>query len=491
MQKQYSDLLGSYQPTDRRGLRPAYGHYAAILGKDRARQPRRRGCALCQAQGEGRRLRGTEKLTPIFRLLSPRDLSDSGPHAKLSGNLPDGGLLLLAPARRGQGDVCARQCRGGDQGSGLSPSPGPKPFVDIVCPLMQQQAEAAWPAADALRAADLEGEPLQSAARSAPRARKASPSSCRRRPPIAGSTIRSSRKRRSSIRQACSPICARSSAISVWRLRPITPAPSGCGPGSRATADCPARPQAYVEFVTGRAAEEWKLPETELPDALKSRRRGRAGIVPKLAPLVVRAVYETEPLTASGAWRPWGVHVSTAFSKAKALAQFARLKGRYRLGARRPRSLRAARTESEPRAPLPLHGADRRRQPRRRRQALRQAAGGRRRLHRAEKLSQIARPGRNVSVATSERWYKVRSGARARAGTSDAHHLRDQIGRAEAPRPASRRSPSRRSGSTSSIPRRRRRRRSSRRSRSTSRRARSSRRSRCRAASIRRTARIS
>ena len=44
---------------------------------------------------------------------------------------------------------------------------------------------------------------------------------------------------------------------------------------------------------------------------------------------MVRAVYETEPLTASGAWRPWGVHLSTAFSKAKALAQFARVKGRY------------------------------------------------------------------------------------------------------------------------------------------------------------------
>jgi hypothetical protein len=44
---------------------------------------------------------------------------------------------------------------------------------------------------------------------------------------------------------------------------------------------------------------------------------------------VVRAVYETEPLTASGAWRPWGAHVSTAFSKAKALAQFARLRRQH------------------------------------------------------------------------------------------------------------------------------------------------------------------
>jgi hypothetical protein len=49
-------------------------------------------------------------------------------------------------------------------------------------------------------------------------------------------------------------------------------------------------------------------------------------------------VYESEPLTASGAWRPWGVQVSTSFSKSKALAQFARLRARHQdlLGAREP-----------------------------------------------------------------------------------------------------------------------------------------------------------
>jgi hypothetical protein len=61
----------------------------------------------------------------------------------------------------------------------------------------------------------------------------------------------------------------------------------------------PAETQGYVFFVTGRSAE------------------------------VVRAVYETEPLTASGAWRPWGAQISTSFSKAKALSQFARVKARY------------------------------------------------------------------------------------------------------------------------------------------------------------------
>jgi hypothetical protein len=84
--------------------------------------------------------------------------------------------------------------------------------------------------------------------------------------------------------------------------------------------------QNYVQFITGRAAEEWKLDETELPDQLKTAGVEVQDSCRKLAPLVVRAVYETEPLTASGAWRPWGVNVSTSFSKAKALAQFGRLK---------------------------------------------------------------------------------------------------------------------------------------------------------------------
>jgi hypothetical protein len=88
----------------------------------------------------------------------------------------------------------------------------------------------------------------------------------------------------------------------------------------------PGETEAYVLFVTGRAADEWKLPETELPDTLKTAGVAVQDSCRSLAPLVVRAVYETEPLTASGAWRPWGAHVSSAFSKAKALAMFGRLR---------------------------------------------------------------------------------------------------------------------------------------------------------------------
>jgi hypothetical protein len=91
----------------------------------------------------------------------------------------------------------------------------------------------------------------------------------------------------------------------------------------------PAETINYVYFVTGRDAEEWKLPETNLPDAFKMPAEDVVESCRQLAPLVVRAVYETEPLTASGAWRPWGIQVSTSFSKARALSMFARLKQRY------------------------------------------------------------------------------------------------------------------------------------------------------------------
>jgi Transglycosylase SLT domain/SPOR domain len=91
----------------------------------------------------------------------------------------------------------------------------------------------------------------------------------------------------------------------------------------------PAETIGYVYFVTGRDAEEWKLPETDLPDSLKTPTEDVVESCRKLAPLVVRAVYETEPLTASGAWRPWGIQVSTSFSKARALSMFGRLRQRY------------------------------------------------------------------------------------------------------------------------------------------------------------------
>ena len=91
----------------------------------------------------------------------------------------------------------------------------------------------------------------------------------------------------------------------------------------------PAETRDYVFFITGRSAEEWKLAETELPESLQVGGENVVESCRQLAPLVVRAVYETEPLTASGAWRPWGALVSVSFSKARALGHFNRLRARY------------------------------------------------------------------------------------------------------------------------------------------------------------------
>ena len=110
----------------------------------------------------------------------------------------------------------------------------------------------------------------------------------------------------------------------------------------------------------------------------------------KLAPLVVRAVYETEPLTASGAWRPWGIQVSTSFSKARALSSFARLQRRYAsvLSEREPFVLPQRNLSRGRRALYMVQiGADARDDAN---QALRRTPFARRCLHRAEELRRAA-----------------------------------------------------------------------------------------------------
>jgi hypothetical protein len=236
--------------------------------------------------------------------------------------------LLLLPCRGESGEAPALlSVEAGVKEAGFVLA-GPKPFVDIVCPLMQQEAEQyqlppmpfvrlIWkesrfnpnavspkgaqgiaqfmPATAADRGLDDPFEPRQAIVHSA-------------------SLLADLRQEFGNLGLAAAAYNAGAERVRGWLA---------------GTSGLPFETQAYVEFVTGRAAEEWKLPETELPEALKTEGDQVQASCKSLAPLVVRAIYETEPLTASGAWRPWGVHVSTAFSKAKALAQFARVKARY------------------------------------------------------------------------------------------------------------------------------------------------------------------
>jgi Transglycosylase SLT domain/SPOR domain len=214
---------------------------------------------------------------------------------------------------------------------------GPKPFVDIVCPIMQQQAEArGLPPMPFVRLIWKESRfnPNAVSPKGAQGIAQFMPGTAEERglydpfePKMAimhsASLLADLRREFGNFGLAAAAYNAGAERVRNWL------AGSGGLPGET---------QNYVEFVTGRAAEEWKLAETELPEALKTAGVEVQDSCRKLAPLVVRAVYETEPLTASGAWRPWGVQVSTSFSKAKALAQFGRLKRQYTslLGAREP-----------------------------------------------------------------------------------------------------------------------------------------------------------
>jgi len=205
---------------------------------------------------------------------------------------------------------------------------GPRPFVEIVCPLMQQQAEA-------------RGLPPMPFVRLIWRESRFNPSAVS---PKGAQGIAQFMPGTAADRGLHDPFEPKSAIVhSASLLADLNKAFGNFGLAAAAynageervrgwlagDRTLPSETRAYVIFVTGRIAEDWKLPETDFPDALKTEGDAVQDSCKKLAPLVVRAVYETEPLTASGAWRPWGAHVSTAFSKDKALSMFARLRRQH------------------------------------------------------------------------------------------------------------------------------------------------------------------
>jgi hypothetical protein len=236
--------------------------------------------------------------------------------------------LLLLPCRGESGEAPSLlSVEAGVKEAGFALA-GPEPFVDIVCPLMQQEAEQyQLPPMPFVRLIWKESRfnPNAVSPKGAQGIAQFMPATAADRglddPFEPGQAIVHSASLLADLRQEFGNFGLAAAAYNAGaeRVRGWLAGTSGL----------PFETQAYVEFVTGRAAEEWKLPETELPEALQTEGDQVQASCKSLAPLVVRAVYETEPLTASGAWRPWGVHVSTAFSKAKALAQFARVKARY------------------------------------------------------------------------------------------------------------------------------------------------------------------
>jgi len=236
-------------------------------------------------------------------------------------------LILAAPPARSD-DVDDGAEAAAQVAAGQAPAAEPKPFVDTVCPLMQQQADArGLPAMLFVRLIWKESrfDPQAVSPKGAQGIAQFMPATATDRglddPFEPRSAIVHSASLLADLRDEFGNIGLAAAAYNAGaeRVRAWLAGKSSL----------PAETEGYVFFVTGRSADEWKLPETALPNTLNSPAETVVESCRKLAPLVVRAVYETEPLTASGAWRPWGVQVSTSFSKAKALSQFARLKARY------------------------------------------------------------------------------------------------------------------------------------------------------------------
>jgi Transglycosylase SLT domain len=214
---------------------------------------------------------------------------------------------------------------------------GPKPFVDIVCPIMQQQAEVrGLPPMPFVRLIWKESRfnPRAVSPKGAQGIAQFMPGTAEERglddpfEPTAAivhsaSLLADLRREFGNFGLAAAAYNAGAERVRAWL--------SG-------SSRLPWETQNYVRFVTGRAVAEWKLQDTELPQQLQTAGAEVQESCRALAPLVVRAVYETEPLAASGAWRPWGVNVSTSFSKANALDKFGRLKRAHAalLGSREP-----------------------------------------------------------------------------------------------------------------------------------------------------------
>ena len=270
--------------------------------------------------------------------------------------------LLLAGSPCKAGEAVPALVEAGVKQAGLALA-GPKPFVDIVCPIMQQQAEArGLPPMPFVRLIWKESRfnPQAVSPKGAQGIAQFMPGTAEERglydpfePKMAimhsASLLADLRREFGNFGLAAAAYNAGAERVRNWL------AGSGGLPGET---------QNYVEFVTGRAAEEWKLAETELPEALKTaglevqdflpqaRAAGGAGGVRE------RAAHRERGLAALGRA---GLDVVLEGESARPVRQ---AEAAACLAPRRTRALRAARAEFKPRAPLHVHGADRLRQSR-------------------------------------------------------------------------------------------------------------------------------
>jgi len=84
----------------------------------------------------------------------------------------------------------------------------------------------------------------------------------------------------------------------------------------------PAETEDYVLFVTGRSAADWRDNGIRPPDDDKERGKDDCG-------RIVASIRTYAPRLIEGAYAPYGVQLSGNFSKARAIASYQRMVGRY------------------------------------------------------------------------------------------------------------------------------------------------------------------
>lgn len=84
----------------------------------------------------------------------------------------------------------------------------------------------------------------------------------------------------------------------------------------------PAETEDYVLFVTGRSVNDWRDNGIRPPSDDKERKKDDCGAI-------VASIRTYAPRLVEGAYAPYGVQLSGNFSKARAIASYQRLVGRY------------------------------------------------------------------------------------------------------------------------------------------------------------------
>ena len=190
------------------------------------------------------------------------------------------GLLLLAiPAKAETIDALVEA---GAKAAGLALA-GPKPFVDIVCPIMQQQAEArGLPPMPFVRLIWKESRfnPQAVSPKGAQGIAQFMPGTAEERglddPFEPKSAIVHSASLLADLRQEFGNFGLAAAAYNAGaeRVRAWLAGSSGL----------PWETQNYVQFVTGRAAEDWKLAGHRSSRSAQDRGCGGAGLLPQARP---------------------------------------------------------------------------------------------------------------------------------------------------------------------------------------------------------------